>query len=123
MNWLKTLMALILMNSLKKQIMMLRSEILNLATTTALNAFENKIPKVGDLVKKQIMMKKSKTLRVNVKFAKNILHAKIKNKKLVNKSDISGFMNTNVSNENIQKMICKGRIKSRTRENRKITNI
>ena len=59
MNWLKTLMALILMNLLKKQIMMLRSEILNLATTTtALNAFENKIPKVGDLVKKQIMMKK-----------------------------------------------------------------
>ena len=58
MNWLKMLMALILMNLLKKQIMMLRSEILNLATTTALNAFENKIPKVGDLVKKQIMMKK-----------------------------------------------------------------
>ena len=58
MNWLKTLMALILMNLLKKQIMMLRSEILNLAITTALNAFENKIPKVGDLVKKQIMMKK-----------------------------------------------------------------
>ena len=31
-------------------------------------------------------------------------------------------MNTNGSNENIQKMINKGRIKSRTRENRKITN-
>ena len=45
MNWLKTLMALILMNLLKKQIMMLRSEILNLAITIALNAFENKIPK------------------------------------------------------------------------------
>ena len=58
MNWLKMFMVLILMNLFKKQIMMLRSEILNLATSTALNAFENKIPKVGDLVKKLIMMKK-----------------------------------------------------------------
>ena len=58
MNWLKMLMVLILMNLFKKQIVMLRSEILNLATSTALNAFENKIPKVGDLVKKLIMMKK-----------------------------------------------------------------
>ena len=58
MNWLKMLMVLILMNLFKKQIMMLRSEILNLATSTALNAFENKILKVGDLVKNLIMMKK-----------------------------------------------------------------
>ena len=35
----------------------------DLATTTALTAFENKIPDVSDLVKKQIMMQKYQKLK------------------------------------------------------------
>ena len=40
--------------------------VINLATTTALSAVENKIPKVSNLVKKQIMMQKYQTLRKNI---------------------------------------------------------
>ena len=60
MNWLKNLMPLKLANSLKKQIIMLKSKILKkkilniagLAINNALNAVENKIPNVSALVKK-----------------------------------------------------------------------
>ena len=66
----------------------------------AFNDAKNKIPDISDLVKKQIMMLKiNKILRVNIiiasnynKFMNEILDLKTKNKKLVNKSDISEFI-------------------------------
>ena len=52
------------------------------------------------LSKKQIMLKKIKEIKSKCftifdinRFTSNILDAKIKNKELVNKSDISGFIN------------------------------
>ena len=74
--------------------------ITGLDTAAAFNDAKNKIPDISDLVKKQIMMLKiNKILRVNIiiasnynKFMNEILDLKTKNKKLLNKSDISEFI-------------------------------
>ena len=68
-------------------------------TATVLNTkigeVENEIPNVNGLVKKQVMMLKYQTLKKKYftasdynKFASDILDDKIKQKELVNKSDI-----------------------------------
>ena len=70
-----------------------------LVTTAVLNAVENKISNVGNLVKKtdydvkisDIEAKYSTTSYYN-KFAGEMLDKKIKEKELVNKSDISQFI-------------------------------
>ena len=81
------------------------SSITNLANTTALSAVENKIPNVSTLVKKADQddkikeIKKCFTTSDYNKFTDNILDTKIKNKKLVNEFDISGFINNYDLNE------------------------
>ena len=74
-----------------------------LATAAALRAVENEIPSSNDLVKKaefdsniaEIEKKKKKSFTTSGynKFTKDILDAKIKEKELFKKSDISGFQN------------------------------
>ena len=76
-----------------------RSRINGLVTTTVLSAVENKISNVGNLVKKtdydvkisDIEAKYFTTSDYN-KFTGEMLDKKIKEKELVNKSDISGFI-------------------------------
>ena len=101
-------MPLILVDLLKKtdcesKINEIKGEIpsiTGLDTAAAFNDAKNKIPDISDLVKKQIMMLKiNKILRVNIiiasnynKFMNEILDLKTKNKKLVNESDISEFI-------------------------------
>ena len=71
-----------------------------LSTTAALNTDEKKIPKISNLVKNtdyyaKILNIKSKYLTTSDynKFANKTLKTKINEKELVNKSDISGFIN------------------------------
>ena len=102
-------MPLILVDLLKKtdcdsKIKEIKGEIPSITgldtAAAAFNDAKNKIPDISDLVKKQIMMLKiNKILRVNIiiasnynKFMNEILDLKTKNKKLVNKSDISEFI-------------------------------
>ena len=68
-NWLKKLMPVILVNLLKKHIIVVRSmrlkvKYLSLPTTAALNAVENKIPNVSGLVDKTDY--DAKILKVNI---------------------------------------------------------
>ena len=55
------------------------------------------------------------------KFMNDILDAKIKNKELVNKCDISGFINNSDLNNKIATLETKAKLKAD--KNRKITNI
>ena len=70
------------------------SSINGLATTAALATVEDKIPDVSNFVKKadDNFSKKSFTTFDWNKFTKNILDTKIKEKKLVNESDIADFV-------------------------------
>ena len=52
-----------------------------------------------------------------------MLHEKIISKNIVNKSDISGFINNTFLNEKIKGISSKGRVKSRARKSTKITNV
>ena len=74
--------------------------IFNLATPAALSAFEDKILKVSTLVNKadydvkiSDREKKYFTTSDYNKLTKDVLDAKITNKELADKSDISGFIN------------------------------
>ena len=120
--WVKILAPLTLVGLLKKQITILRSipSVTDLATIAALNDVTNKIPNVSDLVKKQIMMQKQNMWRVNISqllifITNEILDVMIKNKNLVNKSDIAEFIKNTDLDEKIQKIGNKSRIKSRAR--------
>ena len=70
--------------------------ITGLATTAALNAAENKIPNVSNVKKRQYDVKTSDieskyfTTSDYNKLTNEILSAKIKEKKIVNKSAVSG---------------------------------
>ena len=79
---------------------------------------------VSSLVRKEDYNEKIKDITIRYfttseynKFMNNILDTKIKNKKLVNISDISGILNNTDLSEK------KGRIKSRARENSKASSI
>ena len=120
--WVKIFAPLTLVGLLKKQITILRSipSVTDLATIAALNDVTNKIPNVSDLVKKQIMMQKRNMWRVNISqllifITNEILDVMIKNKNLVNKSDIAEFIKNTDLDEKIQKIGNKSRIKSRAR--------
>ena len=120
--WVKIFAPLTLVGLLKKQITILRSipSVTDLATIAALNDVTNKIPNVSDLVKKQIMMQKQNMWRVNISqllifITNEILDVMIKNKNLVNKSDIAEFIKNTDLDEKIQKIGNKTRIKSRAR--------
>ena len=120
--WVKIFAPLTLVGLLKKHITILRSipSVTDLATIAALNDVTNKIPNVSDLVKKQIMMQKQNMWRVNISqllifITNEILDVMIKNKNLVNKSDIAEFIKNTDLDEKIQKIGNKSRIKSRAR--------
>ena len=120
--WVKIFAPLTLVGLLKKQITILRSipSVTDLATIAALNDVTNKIPNVSDLVKKQIMMQKQNMWRVYISqllifITNEILDVMIKNKNLVNKSDIAEFIKNTDLDEKIQKIGNKSRIKSRAR--------
>ena len=120
--WVKIFAPLTLVGLLKKQITILRPipSVTDLATIAALNDVTNKIPNVSDLVKKQIMMQKQNMWRVNISqllifITNEILDVMIKNKNLVNKSDIAEFIKNTDLDEKIQKIGNKSRIKSRAR--------
>ena len=120
--WVKIFAPLTLVGLLKKQITILRSipSVTDLATIAALNDVTNKIPNVSDLVKKQIMMQKQNMWRVNISqllifITNEIFDVMIKNKNLVNKSDIAEFIKNTDLDEKIQKIGNKSRIKSRAR--------
>ena len=120
--WVKIFAPLTLVGLLKKQITILRSipSVTDLATIAALNDVTNKIPNVSDLVKKQIMMQKQNMWRVNISqllifITNEIIDVMIKNKNLVNKSDIAEFIKNTDLDEKIQKIGNKSRIKSRAR--------
>ena len=120
--WVKIFAPLTLVGLLKKQITILRPipSVTDLATIAALNDVTNKIPNVSDLVKKQIMMQKQNMWRVNISqllifITNEILDVMIKNKNLVNKSDIAEFIKNTDLDEKIQKIGKKSRIKSRER--------
>ena len=97
--------------------------ITGLATTAALNVAKYEIPKVSDLVKQthyevKISNIKSKyfiTSSYN-KFKDNILDAKVKNKKLVHESDISGFIKNFYLDKKIQKSAAKAELKTEQNE-------
>ena len=113
MSCLKTSILLILVNLVTKKIVILRSKILQikylvlLSYSAAVTAVENKIPNISNQVKKEDYVEKIKetegkyftTYDYN-KITNNILDAKIKNKILVNRSDISGIIhNTDLDEE------------------------
>ena len=67
------------------------------ALATTFNDAKNKIPDISDLVKKQIIPSDYN------KFMNETLDVKIKNKKLVNESDISEFIQKSHLNEKLKK--------------------
>ena len=80
-----------------------------LATTAAFTAVENKIPDDSDTVKKAEYDGKIKYIESKYfttsdysKFTDHAFGAKIENKELVNKSDISGFINNSDLNKKIK---------------------
>ena len=80
------------------------------ALATTFNDAKNKIPDISDLVKKQIIPSDYN------KFMNETLDLKIKNKKLVNESDISEFIQKSDLNEKLKKKNGnKKRIKSTAR--------
>ena len=80
------------------------------ALATTFNDAKNKIPDISDLVKKQIIPSDYN------KFMNETLDVKIKNKKLVNESDISEFIQKSDLNEKLKKKNGnKKRIKSTAR--------
>ena len=96
--------------------------ITGLATTAALTAVENKIPNVSNLVKKvdyyakisDIESKYFTTANCN-KFTSQTLDTKVKQKELVHKSAIAGFINNADLDKKSRNISNKSRIKSRTR--------
>ena len=99
--------------------MILRSipSVTDLATIAALNDVTNKIPNVIDLVRKQIMMQKQNMWRVNISqllifITNEILDVMIKNKNLVNKSDITEFIKNIDLDEKIKKLSKKAELKA-----------
>ena len=113
MSCLKTSILLILVNLVTKKIVMLRSKILLikylklLSYSAAVTAVENKIPNISNQVKKEDYVEKIKEIEGKYfttydynKITNNIHDAKIKNKILVNRSDISGIIhNTDLDEE------------------------
>ena len=67
--------------------------ITGLATTAALTAVENKIPNASNLVKKNAKKLDISSMAAYNKFTSQILDAKIKQKELVDKSAVAGFIN------------------------------
>ena len=94
-----------------------------LATTSVLNVATYEIPKVSDLVKQthyevKISNIKSKffiTSGYN-KFKNNILDAKVKNKRLVHESDISGFIKKFYLDKKIETSAAKAELKTEQNE-------
>ena len=113
MNCLKKSIPLILVNLVAKKIVMLRSKILQkkylvlLSYSAALTAVENEIPNISNQVKKEDYVEKIKEIEGKYfttydynKITNNIHDVKIKNKILVNRSDISGIIhNTDLDEE------------------------
>ena len=113
MNCLKKSIPLILVNWVAKKIVMLRSKIKKkkylvlLSYSAAVTAVENKIPNISNQVKKEDYVEKIKEIEGKYfttydynKITNNIHDAKIKNKILVNRSDISGIIhNTDLDEE------------------------
>ena len=98
------------------------TSITGLATTAALTDVENKIPDDSDTIKKveydgKIKYIESKYFTTSDfrKFTDHAIGAKIENKELVNKSDISGFINNSDLNKTIKKISSKSGIISRAR--------
>ena len=93
--------------------------ITGLAITTALTAVKNEIPNVSDLVKKKTdyNAKISGIEKIYFpnfdydKFTNDIINVKIKEKKLVNKSNISGFIGNFDLNEILEKLATKAELK------------
>ena len=112
-NCLKKSIPLILVNLVAKKIVMLRSKILQkkylvlLSYSADLTAVENEIPNISNQVKKEDYVEKIKEIEGKYfttydynKITNNIHDAKIKNKILVNRSDISGIIhNTDLDEE------------------------
>ena len=101
--------------------------ITGLATASALNAIENKIPNVIDLVKKTDynakildIEKKYFTTSDYNKFMSGILDANIKEKQLVNKSDISGLVNNTDWNKKITILATKAELKAEQDKTKKL---
>ena len=92
-----------------------------LATTAALTAIENKIPDVSNLVKKtdcdydakisDIENKYITTPDYN-KFTKDIVAKNIKNKELVDKSDIAEFINNSDLDKKVATLATKAELKA-----------
>ena len=93
--------------------------ITNLATTAALTVVKNQISNVKTLVRKpdydvkisEIEKKYRITFDYN-EFTNDILHAKIKNKKSVNESHISKFINKTGLDKNIKALTTKVALKT-----------
>ena len=94
-----------------------------LVTTTVPNTkiskVKNKIPVVGDLVKKtdyggKILEVEGKYITISDqnKFTSDILHAKIKQKELVNKSHISNLVKNSDLNTNLSTLATKAELKA-----------
>ena len=73
--------------------------ITGLATTVVLNAIENKIPKACNLVKKNRLWWKNMQINLRVKY----LMQKIKERRFVDKSVITGFIDNSDSDKKIRR--------------------
>ena len=99
-----------------------RPSISGLTTNAALTAVKNKIPDVSNLVKKtdyaEILDIKSKffTTADYNRFSNEKLDLKIKQKQLVNKSHISGFIDNSNFNNIVATLAIKAKLKSRQDE-------
>ena len=94
-----------------------------MVTATALNAkigkVKNKIPTVSDLVKKTDYNARKSEIERNYittsdynKFTSDILNAKIKQKKLVDKSDISNLIKISDLNTKLAALAAKAQLKA-----------
>ena len=127
MSWLNKLMSLIRVGLSKKhdsKFNQIKGKILSitgLATTAALNHVKNKITKISDLFKKADNNNAKIKDNEDKYFTKSdynksmgeILHAKVKYTKLVNESDISGFMNNSDLYEKVKKLATKAELKAK----------
>ena len=103
--------------------MKLKYSVTDFATTVALNAVENKIPNIGNLVKKKHYDAKISDIESRCltpsdynKFTNEITNNKIKEKQLIKKSDISGFTDNNTNlDKKIATLATKAELKSRAR--------
>ena len=94
------------------------------------SAVENKIPDVSNLVKKRIYDAKISDIHSKYittadynRFTKNIVDNSIKNEDIVDKSAIGGFISNAELDKKSNNFSNKSWIKSRVRQNNKITSI